>query len=405
MTPLEEMRILAVDDVEDNLFLLESILEDAGFTEIETAASAAEAFEKLGLGDSKAAPRHDLVLMDIMMPVINGIEAVRRLKSEARFADIPVIMVTAKTEAQSLADAFAAGAMDYVTKPVDEIELIARVRSALRLKREMDLRKAREAELAQTLAQLEEDLEAAGRIQRQLLPAENVDLGKLAIAWRFLPCGAVGGDIFQAFRLGRNHIGFYLIDVSGHGVAAALLAVSAHKLLEDQTPGTSLIVDGNGIPLPPQEVVSRLNQRFVMDLEEGKYLTMAYGLLELEPELSLQLVQAGHPPLLLARAGKVEAACTNGDLPVGLFPDVEFHSHTLKLLPGDRLFLYSDGLIEARRGEEQYGQSRLAESIREGTVMPLEECTGHIIASLEQWLGKEKPDDDVSLLVLEFHAG
>lgn len=134
------MSILIVDDTPDNIFLLKEILEKKGFSECTTATSAQEAFQKIGLGI-------DLVLMDIMMPEINGIDACRILKSMETARDIPVIMVTAKTELESVEQAFEAGALDYIVKPVKKIDLLARVRSALALKKAMDQRKEREREL------------------------------------------------------------------------------------------------------------------------------------------------------------------------------------------------------------------------------------------------------------------
>jgi len=150
------MRILVVDDDDDIRFLLARVLKNAGYTELRVAGSAREAFELLdGVGMDAPARDFDLILMDFTMPEIDGMEATRRLKANARFRDLPIIMVTARTEPEILTEAFDAGAMDYVTKPLNRPELIARVRSALRLKQEMDRRKARERELMVVTAQLE----------------------------------------------------------------------------------------------------------------------------------------------------------------------------------------------------------------------------------------------------------
>jgi diguanylate cyclase (GGDEF)-like protein len=148
--------ILVVDDDDDLRFLLARILKNAGYTELQVACSAREAFELLDLAKADAPGRDfDLILMDFTMPEIDGMEATRRLKANARFQDLPIIIVTARTEPEILTQAFEAGAMDYVTKPLNRPELIARVRSALRLKQEMDRRKARERELMAVTAQLE----------------------------------------------------------------------------------------------------------------------------------------------------------------------------------------------------------------------------------------------------------
>jgi len=147
--------ILIVDDTPEIRSMLSVILESAGYQDLLFAASAAEAFERLGMNGAGASPVDvDVVLMDIVMPDLDGVEACRRIKAVERFRDTPVIMVTAMSEAGFLEAAFAAGAVDYLAKPVNALELLARLRSALKLKREMDRRKARERELEQALREV-----------------------------------------------------------------------------------------------------------------------------------------------------------------------------------------------------------------------------------------------------------
>ena len=157
------MSILVVDDTPETLKMLQVILESAGYERIQLAGSAQEAFQYLGMGDrSKDAADVELIFMDVVMPEIDGVEACRQIKTVDRFRDLPVIMVTAKTEAGFLDAAFAAGAHDYITKPVNRLELLTRMRSALRLKREIERRKAREKELEQALGEI--------KVLRGLLP-------------------------------------------------------------------------------------------------------------------------------------------------------------------------------------------------------------------------------------------
>lgn len=149
------MSILVVDDTLEVREMLSVLLESAGYQDILFAESAAAAFERLGMDGSGAAPVDvDVVLMDINMPGLDGVEACRRIKAVERFCDTPIIMVTAMSEAGFLEAAFAAGAVDYLTKPINRLELLARMRSALKLKREMDRRKAREQELEQALREV-----------------------------------------------------------------------------------------------------------------------------------------------------------------------------------------------------------------------------------------------------------
>ena len=149
------MSILVVDDSLATRSVLQLILEGAGYQQILLVESAHEAFQRLSLANSNApAEDIELVLMDIRMPDMDGVEACRRIKADSRYQDLPIVMVTAMTEAGFLEAAFAAGAVDYVTKPIDRLELLTRMTSAVKLKREMDRRKAREKELEQALQEI-----------------------------------------------------------------------------------------------------------------------------------------------------------------------------------------------------------------------------------------------------------
>jgi PleD family two-component response regulator len=148
------MRILIIDDSEDGRDIAEAMLNAAGYTAITAVGSAAEAYRFLGMGQSMSELPSpiDLILLDVMMPEIDGIEACARIRGEKRYSTVPIIMVTSLADADSLANAFVAGATDYITKPVNRIELLARVRSALKLKAELDRREAREHELLQVMS-------------------------------------------------------------------------------------------------------------------------------------------------------------------------------------------------------------------------------------------------------------
>ncbi len=208
------MTILIVDDSRVVQRHLQAVLARAGYTDVLTAQSAREAFAHLGIsagtppdgagGRGAGARDIDLILLDVVMPEMNGVEACRRIKSAAHLRDIPVIMVTGQTEISNLAAGFAAGAMDYITKPSNEVELLARVRSALKLKQEIDRRKAREQELLDLAAQLEQ---ANRRLERLSsldgltgIPNRRRFDEYLQVAWR------------QAIN-GRTPLSLLLIDI------------------------------------------------------------------------------------------------------------------------------------------------------------------------------------------------
>lgn len=163
------MAILIVDDSTDHYALLRSILTKAGHHQILGAESAQAAFSMLNVDGIQSATDVDLILMDVLMPEIDGVQACRRIKQQTHLRDIPIIMVTAKNDLENLHEAFSAGAMDYINKPVKSVELLARVASAITLKKEMDCRKLRESELRRTNEELQQALREV-KVLRGLIP-------------------------------------------------------------------------------------------------------------------------------------------------------------------------------------------------------------------------------------------
>lgn len=161
------MAILIVDDSRDDTSLLKTMLESAGYRDIETADSAESAYQILGVKDPSQAAKIDLILLDILMPSVNGIQVCRRLKSIDRLRDIPIVIVTVQNDPVDLQLAFAEGAIDYIRKPLIKVEMLARVRSVLRLTQEINRRKSREQELLHVMQQLEEANERFRQLSSQ----------------------------------------------------------------------------------------------------------------------------------------------------------------------------------------------------------------------------------------------
>ncbi|MDX9822977.1 MAG: response regulator, partial [Syntrophales bacterium] len=289
-------RILVVDDDADMRKLMSAILRREGYD----VAEAAGGDEALGRGPELAP---DLVLLDVVMPGLDGFAVCEQLKGDARTADVPVIFLSGRGEVKDEIRGLQVGAADYVTKPFDRGELLARVGNQLKIRRLT--REVIEAnrELREKQRRLDEDLRAAAAVQMELLPQKMPSLEGVKLAWRFEPSQVIGGDIFNVFRADDRTLGLYMVDVSGHGVPAALLTASISQAL--RLNGDIVIgEDGGGkrSPRSPKEVLERLDREYPLERFD-RYFTIVYALLDTKKG-ALVYSSAGHPPPLLIRAGR-----------------------------------------------------------------------------------------------------
>ncbi|OGK04902.1 MAG: hypothetical protein A2W80_10005 [Candidatus Riflebacteria bacterium GWC2_50_8] len=411
-----KMNILVVDDAPDNLMLLEAILEGENFENIFLASSAREAYEYIGIAESPKKSVIDLILMDIMMPEISGIEAIREIRSHAEYQDVPIVVVSARSETQDLVDAFDAGAVDYITKPIKELELIARVRSMLRLKSETDHRKLHEDELetlaaeleeknrrlVQVLEELHEDMEAAGNMQRSMLPDKRISIPGLNFSWYYETSENIGGDLLNIMPLNNDMAALFILDVSGHGIQSAMLAVTVHRMLSAWEGANSILRLPDGTPRSPAEVANELNSEFMLDKNNFQYFTMIYGLIDLKKH-TLTYCRAGHTPLLLQSRDGLVIVCKEGNVPVGLTDDCKYDEFTLRLALHDRVILYSDGITEARRegSKEFFGDENFMQLLRKTRDLPVDQAVQAIVGDFKNWLTGTSPSDDITLLIIE----
>ncbi|MCU0223624.1 MAG: SpoIIE family protein phosphatase [Acidobacteria bacterium] len=255
------------------------------------------------------------------------------------------------------------------------------------------LRKAKQA--------LENDLRLAARVQQALLPPPEIQAGGLRIAHAFHPCDDLAGDGVGVVSLPHNRLGIYLLDVSGHGVGAALLSFTLAHLLSPTIEGSLLTEnDGTGASVvPPSRVAERLNRQFPMD-RTRQYFTLVYGVAD-PSSGHFQYVMTGHPaPVLLPRTGP-PASVPGSGLPVGMIDDASYDDETLTLGPGDRLYCYTDGAIEALGAAgEEFGLDRLLAEIARWRELPLRAGLDRIADTVRAWSGGPLKDD-VSLLAIE----
>ena len=253
---------------------------------------------------------------------------------------------------------------------------------------------------------MKRDLNAAALVQQSLLPKNLPVTAGARFAWAYRPCTELAGDIFNVFRLDDRDIGLYLLDVSGHGAVASLLSVAASHLISPVGDSGLLRAPHEspdlGIKLtPPSEVATRLNKLFTARADCEQFFTLLYGILNLDTS-EFRYVCGGHPgPIHLPVDGPVRLLESNG-FPVGILEEATFDELRIPLRPGDRLYLYSDGLPEAMAPNgEQFGSRRLLEAIHAGAKKTLEESVVGLQTEIEAWCAEAGPGDDLSILALE----
>ena len=387
--------LLIVDDNPQNLQVLGSMLRNNGY-KVVVAQNGIMALE------FARSHQPECILLDIMMPEMDGIETCRKLKTLETVQDIAVIFITGLIETQNKIEAFEAGGVDYITKPFQTEEVLARVKThiALRhmhkrlqeqnrqLQQEITERtqaeatlfaaheqlKAQNSELLRQKQELNQDLKAAANIQQSLLPQTPPEIRNVRFAWQFMPCSTIGGDIFHIHQLDASHVVMYLVDVSGHGVSSAMVTVPVSQTLSLNP--NSLIKRAIARPpyyeiVPPLEVLRGLDREYPLERFDH-YFTIVYLILNLQTG-QIQYSKAGHPePVLVRNSGDIELLAAGGPL-IGMGKFLPFEEETITLQPHDRLFLYTDGITECfNQYKHMYGEERLQEELLKTRHEPLE---------------------------------
>lgn len=398
------MKILLVDDDPLALKILTRFLNQQGHEVVE--ANDGEVAWQMVL-DHKIS----FVVSDWMMPRLAGVDLCRRIRATDFGHYVYVILCTAKGGKSDLIEGMDAGADDFLVKPISPEELRVKVRAGERvLSLQAGLaQKNRELAGINTRLQaaqkvLEDDLKAAAWMQEQLLPSASLQAHGLRCEWRLQPSGYVAGDIFNFFALNEEQIGFYLLDVSGHGVPAAMLSVTLSMMLTpDATHGSPFSrynpATGDIEVLSPGDAIRELNTRFRP--KDDRYFTMVYGLYDTGASL-LRLAQAGHPgPIKIEPGGGLQILGTGG-MPIGIWDDIDFDCFETSFVPGDRLLLYSDGVTECMNSEGQlFGETRLLDYLRGHAERPLGDMLEGLLGEIEVWRCGGDVRDDVSLLAIE----
>ncbi|GAB6494969.1 response regulator [Bacillus sp. UMTAT18] len=379
------MSILIVDDNPVNIFVIKKILKQAGYQDLVSLNSAQELFEYIHFGkDSSRHNEIDLILLDIMMPEIDGLEVCRRLQKEEKFKDIPIIFVTALEDANKLAEALDMGAMDYITKPINKVELLARMRVALRLKSELNWHKEQEENLRN-------ELDLATQVQRNLL-SRPLREEHIKIEASYLPSFKLAGDMYYWYKIDENRYGIILLDVMGHGVSASLVCMFISSVLRETI---KCLID-------PELVMKDLNKYMTLLHNENDnipyYFTAIYLVVNTE-DRTIEYVNAGHPSgyVLVDETNVVEL--NRGSCAVGFFDEIKVEKTVIPFEKNAQIVLFTDGVLEAIASDEFEAEEKLRTFTERKWGELEEEIEGFY--KEEQ---KEAQSDDMCLIMIQANA-
>jgi sigma-B regulation protein RsbU (phosphoserine phosphatase) len=393
------MKAIVIDDAADIRIYVRALLEKWGY-EADDASDGAEGFARIKESEIR------IVVCDWVMPGMSGLDLCRAVREADLGHYVYIILLTGRSDKADLLEGLNAGADDFLSKPFDARVLQARLRVGERIlaleqrlaTQNNELRDSRNR-LEHAYGQIQADLETAARIQVQMLPTSDRALFPFRAEWLFLPASQVSGDSFNFFELTTDVIGFYHLDVSGHGIPAALLSASLSRSL---TPGGGPGVAARSDFLSPARFLADLNHQLCApDNETENFATVVYGTLD-KGTGEATIALAGHPlPIVLHADGGVEYLKPGG-LPVGMFPDASYDSQVVRLAPGDRLILYSDGVTECQNPHgELFGDEQMQAVTTAATRTPSARLTATLSDSLHAWRRGSDFEDDVSVLVLE----
>ncbi len=334
-----------------------------------------------------------VILQDLLMPEVDGLDLVRFFRAHPKLADIPLIVLSSKEEAVTKAEAFALGANDYLVKLPDRIELVARIRYHSRGYINLLQRNEAYQALLASQQKLANDIARAAEYVISLLPPP-ISSGDVTTAWRYVPSATLGGDSFGYHWIDEEHFAFYLLDVCGHGVGSALLSVSALNVLRSQSLPNVDFRD-------PTAVLCGMNASFQMGKQNDLYFTLWYGVYNRRTR-RLKHASAGHPPALLFGDYLLATQLLCKNLFIGGFPQVDYEGAETCVSAKSRLYLFSDGVYEVDRPD---GTMWSFEELQDYLSRPVPEPGTEIDAlykTLQEMHSNEILDDDFSLMRLDF---
>ena len=382
----DKQTILVVDDAPVNIELLSNILSPN--YKVKGAINGEKA---LKIAHKESQP--DLILLDIVMPGMNGYEVCEQLKQDPATASIPVIFITAKTTTEDEQHGLELGAVDYITKPISPAIVKARVNTQLTLKKNMeDLRKAYTV-IEKQKDRMQQELNVGRNIQLAMVPKDFPVSHYYSLFAALEPSREVGGDFYDAFVVDEDHICFCVGDVSGKGVPAALFMAMAKTLIKARAssdPSTA-------------SIITHVNDELSKDNEGCLFVTLFVCIFNIRTG-ELLTTNAGHnPPLLKHADGSITTLSHRDGLVVAAMEGIAYSEQSHQLQTGDTLLLYTDGVTEADNiNEEFFGDDRLKRLLADWQDGPVDNLVGHIVATTHAFEGENRQADDITVLALHY---
>lgn len=383
----EELKpvVLAVDDTPENLDVVRGILVPDYKVKAVTNGAAA-----LKLAERQPP---DIILLDIMMPEMDGYEVCRRLKANPVTAGIPVIFLTAKDQTADEAEGFALGAADYIHKPVNPPILQARVKTHVELKKSMQDLQALSAALAAAKERMEIELNVGRDIQQSMLPDTVPERSEIALCASMDAAREVGGDFYDYFMLNDEELCFCVADVSGKGVGAALFMAMSKLLIKSRATDDKL----------PSTIMTRVNSDLAKDNPECMFVTVFLATINLRNGL-VTYTNAGHnPPLIKRASGAVDEVPDLHGPVLGIEEGREYAASQVQLGPGDVLLVFTDGVTEAMDTRDAlYSDARLLDLLRGHSEITATSVLAAVRSSVDEFaLGAEQADD-ITMITLQY---
>jgi len=380
-------RILVVDDNDDNRYTLTLHLDLEGYTNVETAQDGEEAIARLEEGS------FDLLLLDVMMPKVDGYQVLTWLKNHVRLRDLPVIMISALAEMNSVVRCIELGAVDYLLKPFNPVLLKARLGATLEKKRLRD-------EIDAHLARLREELDTARRLQMGMVPQSfPVPSAQLPIDLyaSMEPAREVGGDLYDFFVTDDGMLCFLIGDVSGKGMPAALFMARAKSLIRI---ATELMRPRHGASAKPSEIIGLVNRELCQDNGNMMFVTLFFAMLA-PATGELSFCNAGHNAPYRLDGNSLTAIDGAKGIILGVKPDAVYDTGQISLATGEMIYLFTDGITEASNAiDELFGEARLEAVLRGGAGRASAEIVSSVAEAVKSFVGTALPSDDITMIAV-----